>query len=566
MNDTPACARETLLTGLHAAVELCAEPFLEQVRIRFVELDQRLREQRFHLAVLGQFKRGKSSLLNALLGANVLPVGVVPVTSVPTFIEHNASPSLRVEYENGANETLEIKELSAFVTEKENPHNRRAVKRVVIRTPCPMLDNGVVLIDTPGIGSTHIHNTETTLNVLPHCDAAIFVVSTDPPITEAELDFLRHACSLIDRFFVVLNKIDLLNADDRLESQQFLSDVLHTKTAVKDNTVWALSTRNHREGVAELTRALRAFIEHDRLPVLCRSIESRARTAVQDAGYLCRLQLRALELPAERLRHAIESMEKLTGSVNEERRRIQDQLDGERRRFERRSREDVRRMAQECHATIVDALQIHSAPVNETDLAASLQDTVDGLMRGYFERTSERYFDDRTRELDAATAVHIQRAHELLAHLAEQTAAILHLPPRTPEPLSVVTERPRFFWVTERHPTRTLAEAAATRLTALVSPTRQRQRIIQTLQKESLDLCTRNANVIRNAMSDRVDRTLRAITAQLDKTLATALDDTQRALAAALAEKSRQIDTVEPHRQRIAALMADLASVEAQLS
>ena len=81
----------------------------------------------------------------------------------------------------------EAPSLAGFVTEKGNPKNKLGVAEVQVDLPAPILTGGVVLIDTPGIGSTYRHNTSATLNFLKQCDAALFLVSADPPITEVEL-------------------------------------------------------------------------------------------------------------------------------------------------------------------------------------------------------------------------------------------------------------------------------------------------------------------------------------------------------------------------------------------
>jgi ribosome biogenesis GTPase A len=105
---------------------------------------------------------GKSTLLNALLGQDVLPTSVIPLTAIPTFIRHAASPGARVHYQDGRTpeefSSERIKEVTAFllkyVTESGNPKNRLGVSQVDVLHPAAILARGVVLIDTPGIGST----------------------------------------------------------------------------------------------------------------------------------------------------------------------------------------------------------------------------------------------------------------------------------------------------------------------------------------------------------------------------------------------------------------------------
>jgi GTPase SAR1 family protein len=180
------------------------------------DLAARFAEGRYHLAVLGQFKRGKSTLLNALVGDSVLPMGVVPLTAAPTFLQYGEAAKIIVRHQNGcltdehagASAAAVRACLTDLVTEKGNPRNRRGIAEVQVELPTSMLSDGVVLIDTPGIGSTYRHNTAATLNFLQQCDAALFLVSADPPITEVELEFLRQVKQKVPRLFFVMNKVD----------------------------------------------------------------------------------------------------------------------------------------------------------------------------------------------------------------------------------------------------------------------------------------------------------------------------------------------------------------------
>ncbi len=206
----------------------------DHYRCKLTELNSRYSEGRFHLAVLGQFKRGKSTLLNALIGEPILPMGVVPVTAAPTFIQYAELPKITVQYQGGqvADEFSGVSTeersayLNKFVTEEGNPQNRLDVAEVQIDLPAPILKNGVVLIDTPRIGSTYRHNTLATLNFLEQCDSAMFLISADPPITEVELEFLRQVREKIPRLFFVMNKIDYLDESELEQALSFYKRVL----------------------------------------------------------------------------------------------------------------------------------------------------------------------------------------------------------------------------------------------------------------------------------------------------------------------------------------------------
>jgi ribosome biogenesis GTPase A len=210
-------------------------PFGNQAKIaeRLNALRHRLAIERFQLAVLGQFKRGKSTVLNALLGKSVLPIGVVPVTAIPTFLEPATDLKTRVTYLSGKAEEFDAKstellreKLTVFVTEEANPRNALNVARVDVFLPAELLERGVILIDTPGVGSTHQHQTAMADAVLPECDAALFVVSADPPITEVEIEYLARIRQTVARLIVVLNKIDAIEPHDREKAATFLRNSL----------------------------------------------------------------------------------------------------------------------------------------------------------------------------------------------------------------------------------------------------------------------------------------------------------------------------------------------------
>jgi GTP-binding protein EngB required for normal cell division len=173
----------------------------------------RLQAPRLEVAVVGEFKRGKSSLINALVGREVLPIGVLPLTSVPTVLEQGEE-GLIVEYNDGRREQHPLHQLARFVTEDTNPGNRLRVARVTARLHAPLVDPGVRLVDTPGVGSVNEHNSRATDAYLPNLDAAVLVTSADPPISGAERAFLERVLEHAVRLFGVLNKADYLAAGD----------------------------------------------------------------------------------------------------------------------------------------------------------------------------------------------------------------------------------------------------------------------------------------------------------------------------------------------------------------
>jgi hypothetical protein len=150
-------------------------------------LADRVAEGRFFVACLGQFKRGKSTLLDALVGERVLPTGVVPVTSALTVLHFAPSPCARVVFASGEAAEVDVRAIAAYVAEEQNPDNAKGVAAVEVGLQSPLLASGMCLVDTPGVGSVFAGNTAVTRRLLPHVDAALAVLGADPPISGEEL-------------------------------------------------------------------------------------------------------------------------------------------------------------------------------------------------------------------------------------------------------------------------------------------------------------------------------------------------------------------------------------------
>jgi ribosome biogenesis GTPase A len=171
----------------------------------------KLAEDRFNLVVVGQFKRGKSSLMNAIIGRDLLPTGLLPLTSAITTLCYGPNEKVSIKRSGwGLKQEISFSELAEYVTEQGNPGNTKGVIEARIELPIPFLRRGLFFIDTPGIGSARSENTATTYAFLPQSDAVIFVTSVEAPLSEPEEAFLRDVQQYARRLFVVVNKVDLL--------------------------------------------------------------------------------------------------------------------------------------------------------------------------------------------------------------------------------------------------------------------------------------------------------------------------------------------------------------------
>jgi GTP-binding protein EngB required for normal cell division len=184
-------------------------------------LAARTDEGLFYVTCVGQFKRGKSTLINALVEETLLPAGVVPVTSVVTVVRHGPRRSARVRLPRGKWREIAPSEVGAYVSEELNPGNRKGVLAAEILLPSQLLASGLCLVDTPGLGSISEANTAATRAFIPHIDAAIVVLGADPPISGEELALVEDIARTVSHLAFVLNKADRTPDDDRAEANGF---------------------------------------------------------------------------------------------------------------------------------------------------------------------------------------------------------------------------------------------------------------------------------------------------------------------------------------------------------
>jgi hypothetical protein len=162
--------------------------------------------------VVGEFKQGKSSLVNGLVGAEVCPVDDDLGTSALTVIHHQSPPAIVVKRRRDGervSEPLEPESLRDHVTEAGNPGNERNLERVEIGVDAPILRDGLVLVDTPGTGGLGAGHGPATLAFLPFADALVLVTDGSAELTVAELELLRQAVEVCPTVLVALTKADL---------------------------------------------------------------------------------------------------------------------------------------------------------------------------------------------------------------------------------------------------------------------------------------------------------------------------------------------------------------------
>lgn len=216
---------------------------------------QQLAEDRFYLTLAGQFNRGKTTLMNAMLGMDRLPTGVVPVTSVITAVSYNTRERIVMHFENSQlTHEVALADLRQWITEDGNPGNAKRIDMAEVQLPAELLRRGAFFVDTPGLGSAVIENTATTHRFLPWIDALVLVTSFEFPLSQEEMVFLRRALALRRKVFIAVNKLDLRSPSQQTEVLEFVRRQLAEEERADGVPLFAVSAS---EGLA-------AKIEHDK--------------------------------------------------------------------------------------------------------------------------------------------------------------------------------------------------------------------------------------------------------------------------------------------------------------
>jgi predicted GTPase len=225
------------------AQELEADPVAGETR----ELAARVAEGRFYVACVGQFKRGKSTLLNALVDHEVVPTGFVPVTAVPTVIRFGAELHARIRMRDGSWRDIAMTDLKEYVTEELNLENRKAVDGAEVFVPSLLLSSGMCFVDTPGLGSVFTGNTATTQAFIPHIDAALVVIGADPPIGGEELALVEAVGKQVQDLILVINKADRTTDPERAAAVKFTREILEKRLHRRMGDVFEVSAAERTE-------------------------------------------------------------------------------------------------------------------------------------------------------------------------------------------------------------------------------------------------------------------------------------------------------------------------------
>ena len=483
------------------------------------EVLRQLAEEQVRVVVVGQFKRGKSTLINALLGEALLPSGVTPVTSTVTVLEYGPQLAATCRFRDGRRQPVPLTDLPSYLAEEFNPGNRLGVAEVHIRHPGLRLGSGVHLIDTPGTGSTNAQNTEVTKSFLPQCDAVLFVLSADPPITADEAQLLAEVRHYAVRLFFLLNKADYLSPEEVGRVADFCRQAIQSVTGQDEVRLWPVSARQALQaresgdaaayaasGLADFESELRRFLQAEKQQVLHEATAGRLRRLAAELRLALAAEAAALAAEAEQWEEARQGIQAELAEAE----------------FFRRDLAAAQQ--QELHALMADVdealtrLQVTAAP----ELLSKARERMRTLPRPEWLHRAQGLLDEqipllyarwweqeKARILARLTAVGDrwrQRVGQQAQTLAGRAAQLLGMAPETlPDiPLALPTPRLRF----QTHNPEPLGIPDTSRLLGLLPEAIAMGLALRWTRQRVRDELDRNAGRVRHSLLQELESSL----------------------------------------------------------
>jgi len=522
-------------------VGLASLPALQGPKID--RLVDKLRQNRFNLVVLGAFKRGKSTLINALLGKRVLPTAIVPLTSVVTILSYGEQLGIEVFFTNGERREISPEELVDYITEKGNPRNKKGVHEVKISYPSPYLRDGVRIIDTPGVGSVYEHNTDVALNFLPRVDAGVFVVTVDPPLSAAEHEFLKDIREYVHKLFFVLNKIDYVAEAERQEALEFTSQVLRKDLATDGLMIFPISAKMALEGkqngscdslecslLPQFERHLSEFLYKEKGRVLLVSILNGALKAITDSTLTLRVERQASTLSLKELEEKTARFEGELKGLEKEREFSLLLVDGRMKDMVKELDKDVQAFKKTATATLrrdVEA-EFHKKSHSASDLREEMERFLFGALRNVFNLWRGQEIDKLTQKLSAIHEEFAGRINGILERLTEVTARIFDFSLRGVKAEEVFTERSEFWFKFKEDPVG--LELLQMGVTSLLPRALAKGLLLRKLLESAEQLVDQHCGRVRYDL----ERRLEEIAREFRRTWLAKVDDTTQSIRQAL--------------------------------
>ncbi len=515
---------------------------------------ERLSREQFTLVVLGEFKRGKSTLINALLGCPLLPSAIVPLTAIPTVISYGPSEEVRVIFLDGTEKKIEIGEIASYVTEKENPKNEKGVQEVHINYPSDFLAKGVMLVDTPGIGSIYQHNTDAAYGYLPHADAALFVTSVDAPLSKSELEYLKDIAGHAKKIFFVLNKADNALPQEVAEAVEFTAAALtgvlgfgrpyvipvSARLALLSRTGEADGGLLEKSGIINLEKTLGGFIESEKGKLLIEACASKVQRVLSELELELKLLERAMDSTVEELESKITALNTELSKLEEER---EDSIYLLYREVERLGRYIEERM-QEYYSAHAPRLLAELEDYYRQEAAGRPAKEVAGMLSEFTREIIQLALNEKRqeetlaikKEMEQISAKFFSRIEEIVDRMMAASATAFELKIEKTAAREYILDTKKFFFHFAEHPT-FIPSFETLAATGLIPGFLAKGVLLKNSKNKLTELFDRNCGRLRYELAEGIKEGAREVAGELRLRSDAVLNGIKATLAKALEEK-----------------------------
>ena len=379
------------------------------------QLVVKLEEDRFHLVVVGEFNHGKTTFVNALLGAAVLPTGVTPTTATIHHLRYGDAPKAEVVHVGGEKKPLDFDAVKSFVVGGESAND--SIDHLDVYYPAALLQERIVLVDTPGVNDLSLQRADITYSYIPQSDAVLFLLDAGQILKESERAFLQEKIigQARDKVIFVVTKWDLLSDDEQKEALAYTKKNL--ATLVKGEAIVfpvsaqkALGGEGGKSGMPELVEYLTRFLAEQRGRILLDNALGEALASVGTLQKGVDAKRRALTMDEGELARRISAIESdLQGqgrTIDERRQKVREEI-GAVRAWARR---DLDRF-------VDDAIRVTAAQIDGADAG-----DVKTYYQGFLEHVVKTWAEAETKEIAAALEGIAERTIALVREDAHETA------------------------------------------------------------------------------------------------------------------------------------------------
>lgn len=547
---------------------------------RLQELSEKLTEEQFNLVVMGQFKRGKSTFINALLGAEIVPTAIVPLTSIVTILRFGEKAKGVVHCLDNREEEISLSDIGGFVTEKGNPQNKRGVKYVETFYPSDYLKEGVRIIDTPGVGSVFKHNTDVAYAYLPYVDAGIFVVTADPPLGQSEHEFLKDVRAYVDKLFFVLNKIDTVDEKDLDEAVAFTKDIL-AQDLRRSVELWPLSAKLAFDGklykdTEKLDRSrllvfekhLRDFLHHEKGKVFLDGIISALLRHVTDESMAYNLEQEAAKLSIDELNMKIGKFESYAKATQKERAEKAYILEGQIKNLHKMLDDDLYVLKKaKIPILVADVENVFQEKVarsfSSRELEKEMEGFVFGEILGIFSTFRNKESEKIAGVLESIYIDLANRTNETIESIARLASDIFEVELKPFTTVEKLTSKSDFYFFLRDDPDATALIQLGIRFALPTFVTKGV--ILKRIRAMAQEIFERHCGRVRYDLIRRTDETTRSFRKSLNEKIDLTLSAIREALRRAVALKSQSEQEVSETLSNVSDRLLAIEGIRARL-